>query len=92
MYHGRVLKPRTFRDILAGMFYIDRMIRINRKNDENTISNKIFDFSSKTTSSLGTVAVKMLLWIQQMLKRFGDILAGMFYIDRMIRIENHIPN
>jgi hypothetical protein len=33
-YHGRVLRPRTFRDILAGMFYIDRMIRIkNRRND-----------------------------------------------------------
>jgi hypothetical protein len=52
MYHGRVLRPRTFRDILAGMFYIDRMMRINRKNDENTISNKIFDFSHKTIKHL----------------------------------------
>jgi hypothetical protein len=52
MYHGRVLRPRTFRDILAGMFYIDRMIQINRKNDENTISNKIFDFSYKTIKQL----------------------------------------
>jgi hypothetical protein len=28
------------------------MIRIHRKNDENTISNKTFDFSSKTIKQL----------------------------------------
>ena len=28
MYHGRVLRPRRFRDILPEMFYIDRMIPI----------------------------------------------------------------
>ena len=27
-------------------------MRINRKNDENTISNKIFDFSAKTIKQL----------------------------------------
>ena len=44
--------PRKYLDILNGQIEIGKVIRINRKNDENTISNKIFDFSSKTIRQL----------------------------------------
>ena len=38
--------------MLVGQFEIDKVVRINRKNDENTISNKIFDFSPRTIKHL----------------------------------------
>jgi hypothetical protein len=37
---------------LTGQFEIGKIIRVTRKNDQNTISNKIFDFSSKTINEL----------------------------------------
>ena len=46
-FHGQVLKPRRFLEIIEGRFQIDELIRVERKNDEHTISNKIFDFSSQ---------------------------------------------
>lgn len=52
MNHGTASKLRKYSDILVGQFKIERVVRINRKNDENTISNKIFDFSSKTIKLL----------------------------------------
>ncbi len=52
MNHGTASKLRKYSDILVGQFEIEKVIRINRKNDENTISNKIFDFSSKTIKLL----------------------------------------
>jgi NTE family protein len=52
MNHGLAIRPRTYSDILVGQYEIGKVIRINRKNDEYTISNKIFDFSSKTISQL----------------------------------------
>jgi hypothetical protein len=51
-FHGQFLKPRRFQDILEGRFQIDEIIRVDRKNDEHTISNKTFDFSSKTIKLL----------------------------------------
>jgi NTE family protein len=51
-FHGQFLKPRRFHDILEGRFQIDEIIRVNRKNDEYTISNKTFDFSSETIKRL----------------------------------------
>ncbi len=53
MNHGLAIKPRKYSDILVGQFEIGKAVRINRKNDEYTISNKIFDFSSKTIKHLG---------------------------------------
>ena len=47
-FHGEFLKPRRFQDILEGRFQIDEIIRVNRENDVDTISNKTFDFSSET--------------------------------------------
>jgi len=41
-------KLRTYRNIVGGRFNLTGLIRIERKNDENTISNKTYDFSSKT--------------------------------------------
>ena len=38
--------------MLVGQYEIGKVIRVNRKNDEHTISNKIFDFSSKTINQL----------------------------------------
>jgi len=46
------IRPRKYSDILVGQFEIGKVIRINRKNDENTISDKIFDFSYKTIRQL----------------------------------------
>jgi NTE family protein len=51
-FHGQFLKPARFQDILEGRFQIDEIIRVNRENDLDTISNKIFDFSSKTINLL----------------------------------------
>ena len=51
-FHGQVLKPRRFLEILEGRFQIDELIRVERKNDEHTISNKIFDFSARTIKLL----------------------------------------
>jgi hypothetical protein len=43
MNHGLAMIPRKYSDILVGQFEIGNVLRINRKNNENTISNKIFD-------------------------------------------------
>lgn len=51
-FHGEFLKPRRFQDILEGRFQIDEIIRVNRENDLDTISNKTFDFSSDTIKLL----------------------------------------
>jgi len=52
MNHGLAIRPRTYSDLLVGQYEIGKIIRVNRKNDEYTISNKIFDFSSKTINQL----------------------------------------
>ena len=51
-YHGKYIKPGRFLDIVEGRFQIDDIIQVNRKNDEHTISNKIFDFSVETIKLL----------------------------------------
>lgn len=56
MNHGLAFKTRKYSDIIIGQFEIGKIIRINRKNDEHTISNKIFDFSSKTINMLREMA------------------------------------
>jgi NTE family protein len=50
--HGMFFEPRTYRDILEPRCIIDEIIRIERKNDENTISNKTYDFSVGTIRQL----------------------------------------
>lgn len=52
MNHGLAFRPRRNSDILVGQYEIGKVIRINRRNDEYTISNKIFDFSYKTINQL----------------------------------------
>jgi NTE family protein len=52
MNHGMAIKPRKYSDILVGQFEIGKVVRVNRKNGENTISDKIFDFSNKTIKHL----------------------------------------
>jgi NTE family protein len=51
-YHVKYIKPGRFLDIVEGRFQIDDIIQVNRKNDEHTISNKIFDFSVETIKLL----------------------------------------
>jgi NTE family protein len=51
-YHGRLLKPRKYKEIVEGSFDIAEVVRIERKNDENTISDKTFDFSYGTIEKL----------------------------------------
>lgn len=50
--HGKAMAPRKYRDMLVGQFDIGTIVRINRKNDENTISDKTFDFSRNTIKQL----------------------------------------
>jgi NTE family protein len=51
-YHGLSSAPRLNKEIIEGRFDIDHIIRIERKNDEHTISDKTFDFSSGTITHL----------------------------------------
>ena len=51
-YHGLSSSPRLNKEIVEGRFDIDAIIRIERKNDEHTISDKTFDFSSGTITQL----------------------------------------
>ena len=50
--HGKEMIPRKYSDIVEGQFEIEKVVRINRKNDEYTISTKILDFSAKTIKQL----------------------------------------
>jgi hypothetical protein len=50
--HGLEMIPRKYLDIVEGEFEIEKVVRITRKNDENTISFKILDFSSETIRQL----------------------------------------
>jgi NTE family protein len=51
-YHGIGLRPRLNREIIEGRFDIEEIYRIERKNDENTISEKTYDFSVGTVTAL----------------------------------------
>ena len=51
-YHGIGLRPRLNREIIEGRFDIEEIYRIERKNDENTISEKTYDFSIGTVTAL----------------------------------------
>ncbi|MGH9976077.1 MAG: hypothetical protein ACRD8Z_09630 [Nitrososphaeraceae archaeon] len=48
----RVTNPRYFSDLIYKRFDIDEVIKIQRKDDIHTISDKIFDFSSDTILNL----------------------------------------
>jgi hypothetical protein len=50
--HGQAIRPRKYSEILLGQYEIGKVIRVNRKSDQCTISNKIFDFSPKTIKQL----------------------------------------
>ena len=50
--HGLAIRPRKYYDILIGQYEIGKVIRVNRKGDQYAVSNKIFDFSSKTINQL----------------------------------------
>jgi NTE family protein len=51
-YHGQLLKPRQYKEIVEGRFDISEIVRIERKNSQDTISDKTFDFSSGTIRQL----------------------------------------
>jgi NTE family protein len=48
----RVTNPRYFSDLVYKRLDIDEVIKIQRKDDIHTISDKIFDFSSETILNL----------------------------------------
>ena len=50
--HGLALRTRKYSDMLIGQYEIGKIVRVNRRNDEHTISNKIFDFSYKTIEQM----------------------------------------
>jgi hypothetical protein len=41
-----------YKEIIEGRFDIAEIVRVERKNDENTISDKTFDFSRGTIDQL----------------------------------------
>ena len=49
---SRDIQPRYFYDLIGKRFDIMDVLKIQRKDDEHTISDKIFDFSSDTVSNL----------------------------------------
>jgi NTE family protein len=51
-YHGMNLRPRRYKEIIEGRFDIHEIVRLEKKNNENTISDKTFDFSSGTITQL----------------------------------------
>jgi NTE family protein len=44
--------PRKYKDLLEGRFVVEKVVRVERKNDSDTISSKTYDFSSKTIRHL----------------------------------------
>jgi|SRR5215469_7484116 len=50
--HKKSGKRRKYRDLVEGQCRIEHMFRIDRTNDPNTISSKIFDFSYSTINHL----------------------------------------
>ena len=46
------VKATTYRDGVEGAFNIGEIIRVQRKHDDYSVSNKIFDFSSNTIKRL----------------------------------------
>lgn len=51
-YHGQLMKPRQYKEIVEGRFDIAEIVRLERKNTEDTISDKTFDFSAGTINEL----------------------------------------
>jgi NTE family protein len=51
-YQCQLMRPRQYKEILEGNYDIGEIIRIERKNDEHTISDKTFDFSYGTVIRL----------------------------------------
>ena len=49
---SRLGGSRRYKNLLDGRFNIEKVTHLERKNDVNTISNKAFDFSSKTIKRL----------------------------------------
>jgi hypothetical protein len=45
-------KARKYEDLVTGRFDMRRVVRIERRDDRNTVSNKSFDFSSDTIHNL----------------------------------------
>jgi hypothetical protein len=51
-YRGLLYQPKKIRETIEGRPEIDEVIRIERRNDPDTISDKIFDFSRRTIKGL----------------------------------------
>jgi NTE family protein len=51
-YHGIGFRPRLNKEIVEGRFDIENLYRIERTYDENTISQKVYDFSVGTIQAL----------------------------------------
>ena len=49
---GVLYQPKKIRETIEGRFEIDDVIRVERRNDPHTISDKIFDFSRGTIKGL----------------------------------------
>jgi DNA-binding MurR/RpiR family transcriptional regulator len=45
-------KRSTYGDLIENMISVDLVVRVERKNDIHTISNKTFDFSNATIQQL----------------------------------------
>jgi NTE family protein len=75
-YHGISRRPRLNKDIVEGRFDIHTIVRIERKNDEHTISDKTFDFSSGTIRHLLNDGYKDIPWITSKQVRIEYVLLS----------------
>jgi NTE family protein len=51
-YHGIGLRPRLNKEIVEGVFDVEDVYRVERTSDENSISEKVYDFSVGTVQAL----------------------------------------
>jgi NTE family protein len=63
-------KKRLYQDLLKNRFEINNIMKIERQDDPDTISNKILDFSSTTISNLIECGVKDAL--SEVVSKLGD--------------------
>ena len=86
----RVANPRYFSDLIYRRFDIDEVIKIQRKDDIHTISDKIFDFSSDTILNLIEEGEKDAL--KEIVKHELDEMdkKGVKRREKGVEIENHL--
>ena len=81
-------KARKYEDLVTGRFDMRRVVRIERKDDRNTISNKSFDFSSDTIQQLiekGYKEARIQIEIESKVQSLIDKIINLQENEKMIK-------